>query len=67
MPSQGLFPTQDSNPGVPHCGLVLYRLSPPQGSPNNGLAASKSPSCFPLGQVLGQRPEGSPGSRHTAL
>ena len=29
---QGLFPTQGSNPGLPHCRQTLYRLSH-QGSP----------------------------------
>ena len=25
--SRGIFPTQESNPGLPHCGQTLYRLS----------------------------------------
>ena len=29
---QGIFPTQESNPGIPHCRQMLYRLSH-QGSP----------------------------------
>ena len=29
---QGIFPTQGSNPGLPHCRRILYRLSP-KGSP----------------------------------
>ena len=29
---QGIFPTQGSNPGLPHCGQILYCLSH-QGSP----------------------------------
>ena len=24
---QGIFPTQRSNPGLPHCGQILYQLS----------------------------------------
>ena len=33
MPSlQGIFPTQGSNPGLPHCRWILYHLSHP-GSP----------------------------------
>ena len=24
---QGIFPTQGSNPGPPHCKLILYQLS----------------------------------------
>jgi len=27
FPSSGIFPTQESNPGLPHCGQTLYRLS----------------------------------------
>ena len=26
-PLQGVFPTQGSNPGLPHCGQILYQLS----------------------------------------
>ena len=29
---QGIFPTQESNLGLPHCSQNLYHLSP-QGSP----------------------------------
>jgi len=25
---QGVFPTQGSNPGIPHCRQILYQLSP---------------------------------------
>ena len=31
-PLQGIFPTQGSNPGFPHCGQILYQLSH-KGSP----------------------------------
>ena len=30
--SKGIFPTQGSNPGLPHCTRILYQLSC-QGSP----------------------------------
>ena len=30
---QGIFPTQGSNPGLPHCRHILYQLSP-KGSPS---------------------------------
>ena len=30
---QGIFPTQGSNPGLPHCRQILY-LSEPPGKPN---------------------------------
>ena len=29
---QGIFPTQESNPGLPHCRQIIYSLSY-QGSP----------------------------------
>ena len=29
---QGIFPTQEQNPGLPHCRQILYQLSL-QGSP----------------------------------
>ena len=28
FPSPGIFPTQGSNPGLPHCRQILYHLSP---------------------------------------
>ena len=31
---QGIFPTQGSNPGLPHCRQILYQMSY-QGSPRN--------------------------------
>ena len=33
---QGIFPTQGSNPGLPHCRQILYQLKP-QGSPPSNL------------------------------
>ena len=33
---QGIFPTQGSNPGLPHCRRILYQLSY-EGSPKAGL------------------------------
>ena len=41
---QGMFPTQGSNPGLPHCWWILYRLSH-QGSPPYHVAPSKEHSC----------------------
>ena len=35
---QGIFPTQGSNPGLPHCRWILYQLSH-QGSPKTTLHA----------------------------
>ena len=39
---QGIFPTQESNPGLLHCSQILYRLSH-QGSPT-GKARNIKPS-----------------------
>ena len=36
---QGIFPTQGSNPGLPHCRRILYQLSH-QGSPNTSIQFS---------------------------
>ena len=38
---QGIFPSQGSNPGLPHCRRILYQLSY-QGSPQ-GMGGS---ACF---------------------
>ena len=37
---QGIFPTQGSNPGLLHCGWVLYQLSH-KGSPHTLVTTSK--------------------------
>ena len=48
---QGIFPTQGLNPGLPHCGWILYRLSH-QGRPGGGfllpsvLFSSVAQSCL---------------------
>ena len=36
---QGIFPTQGSNPGLPHCRWILYQLSH-KGSPHQKYAVS---------------------------
>ena len=38
---QGIFPTQGSNPGLPHCRRILYQLSH-QGSPNTIFSSVQS-------------------------
>ena len=38
---QGIFPTQGSNPGLPHCRWILYQLS------NHAAAAAKSLQSCP--------------------
>ena len=36
---QGIFPTQGSNPGLPHCRQILYQLEPPGKPKNTGVVA----------------------------
>ena len=37
---QGISPTQELNPGLPHCRQILYQLSKPEGqSKNTGMVA----------------------------
>ena len=55
---QAAFPTQESNPGLPHCGQTLYRLSH-QGSPNIYLA---TPDLSCNMQDLVAQPGFEPGS-----
>ena len=38
FPSPGIFPTQGSNPGLPHCRQTLYLLSY-QGSPDHQVSS----------------------------
>ena len=42
---QGIFLTQGSNPGLPHCRQMLYRLSH-QGSPDYSVSSPKSGLCL---------------------
>ena len=47
---QGIFPTQGSNPGLPHCRQTLYCLSH-QGSPWSGFKVHPSCSISYLGKA----------------
>ena len=38
---QGIFPTQESNPGLPHCRWTLYQQSH-EGSPQSFLSSVQS-------------------------
>ena len=40
---QGIFSSQESNPGLPHCRWILYQLSL-QGSPNTQYIPPPNPS-----------------------
>ena len=40
---QGIFPTQGSNPGLPHCMWILYLVSHQGGA---GLLVLKNIGCF---------------------
>ena len=40
---QGIFPTQGSNPGLPHCRWILYQLSQQGGSGATGICAERQP------------------------
>ena len=55
---QGIFPTQGSNPDLPHCRWILYQLNY-QGSPQNSYSKSKKSDpknvykvWFYLGKIL---------------
>ena len=60
---QGIFPTQESNPGLLHCRQILYQLSH-QGSQTQ-VSWSQSPSwpLSPLQNLISQLPQGE--WRHT--
>ena len=45
FPSPGIFPTQGSNLGLPHCRQTLYCLSH-EGSPNMNIGAQLNPILF---------------------
>ena len=53
---QGMFPTQGLNPGLPHCGWILYHLSH-QGSLRCGFEMEVSGGWVPsrsIGKAKGQ-------------
>ena len=56
---QGIFPTQGSNPGLPHCGRILYQLSHKKSSLPKMLPYPPSP-LFLKGKWL----QDIPGTRH---
>ena len=49
---QGIFPTQELDPGVPHCRWILYRLSPERRSPEER-SPERRTTCKPGFQYLG--------------
>ena len=51
---QGIFPTQGSNPGLPHCRWILYQLSY-RGSPRKWQPSPVPSPVFLLGKFHGQR------------
>ena len=42
---QGIFPTQGSNPGLPHCKWILYQLSH-TGSPKENRCTGKCQQVY---------------------
>ena len=50
---QWIFPTQGSNPGLPHCRWILYQLSH-QGSPRILQWVASSPASSPAVSLLQQ-------------
>ena len=44
---QGLFPTQGSNPGLPHCRQILYHLSHQEPFIPQGIKCPASPHALP--------------------
>ena len=56
---QGIFPTQGSHPGLPHCRHILYRLSHWE-APYEATAAKSLQSCPTLCDPIDSSPPGSP-------
>ena len=53
---QGIFPTQGSNPGLPHCRWILYQLSH-KGSPSYVICGTSQVAqwwriCLPMQEML---------------
>ena len=60
---QGIFPTQKSNPGLPHCRQTLYRLSQ-QGFPCGSAGKESTCNVGDQGSIsgLGRSPGGGHGN-----
>ena len=54
FPSPGIFPTQGSNPGLPHCRQTPYRLSH-QGSPLSRKHWSKRKKGLSFGRCMQEK------------
>ena len=48
---QGVFPTQGSNPGLPHCRQILYQLGH-NGSPNEVKCKLRPTRCNPMDYAI---------------
>ena len=61
---QGIFPTQELNPGLPHCRQILYQISH-KGSPRMlvSVAGIPSPADFPDPGII----PGSPALQAVSL
>ena len=62
---QGIFPTQGSNPGLPHCRQILYQLSH-QGSPKMQLNVVLQPATNII-QTSGGEPSARAVCEHSRL
>ena len=63
---QGIFPTQGSNPGLPHCGWILYQLSH-KGSPSHSHGGSGDLHVDKCSHFSGPAYSTSPRPGHRAL
>ena len=62
---QGIFPTQETNPGLPHCRQFLYQLSH-QGKLKTGSVAARGAGSRERGEQGGAGGAGSRGKRGDA-
>ena len=49
---QGIFPTQQLNPGLPHCRLIFYQLSPKESPKGHPQLRQSWPLCFHTSRLL---------------
>ena len=64
---QRVFPTQGSNPGLPHCGKILYQLSHKESPRILEWVAIPSPGDLPSPRIEPGSPALQPDSLPTEL
>ena len=50
---QGIFPTQEADPGLPHCRWILYQMSPRESPIQSEVSQKEKNKSFILMHIYG--------------